>query len=191
MMRPARALLYAAVVLLLPVALGGDQAEAIFECGTFDGKFQCRASQGGVVHGKTALPGVDDPSRKGETPAATAVEPPPGSPVGATPGEHSCPPGSRVLAAPNASGSYCEPPASDAAGSGCGRGMVGTPPNCSCPQNSELLGGNCVRYTATACSNGLAADALPQACRSVEEKVSCRIRADGLKDCCCVLYDKM
>ena len=43
-------------------------------------------------------------------------------------------------------------------------GMIGTPPNCRCPPNSELLGGNCVRYTASTCSNALAADALPQAC---------------------------
>jgi hypothetical protein len=41
---------------------------------------------------------------------------------------------------------------------GCEHGMVGTPPNCHCPKNSELLGGNCVHYTAT-CSNGLAVDA--------------------------------
>jgi hypothetical protein len=68
--------------------------------------------------------------------------------------------------------------------------MVGTPPDCRCPPSSELLGGNCVRYTASACSNGLAADALPQACRGVEEKLSCTMRNDGLKDCCCVTYDK-
>jgi hypothetical protein len=74
--------------------------------------------------------------------------------------------------------------------SGCGGGMIGTPPNCRCPPNSELLGGNCVHYTASACGNGLAADALPQACRGVEEKLSCTMRNDGLKDCCCVIYDK-
>jgi hypothetical protein len=79
------------------------------------------------------------------------------------------------------------PPSSN----GCPGGMVGTPGNCNCPPNSELLGGNCVRYTATTCSNGLAVDALPQACRGVEEKLSCKMREDGLKDCCCVLYDKM
>jgi hypothetical protein len=67
--------------------------------------------------------------------------------------------------------------------------MVATPPNCRCPQNSELLGGNCVHYTASACSNGLAADALPQSCR-VEEKLSCTLRQDGLQNCCCVTYDK-
>ncbi len=68
--------------------------------------------------------------------------------------------------------------------------MVGTPPNCQCPKNSELLGGNCVHYTASACSNGLASDALPQACRRVEEKLACKMRDDGLKDCCCVTYDQ-
>ena len=75
-------------------------------------------------------------------------------------------------------------------GTACQNGMVGTPPNCRCPPNSELLGGNCVHYTASACSNGLAADALPQSCRGVEEKLSCTLRQDGLKNCCCVTYDK-
>ena len=31
---------------------------------------------------------------------------------------------------------------------------------------------------------------LPQACRGVEEKLSCKMRPDGFKDCCCVMYDK-
>ena len=52
------------------------------------------------------------------------------------------------------------------------------------------LGGNCVRYTASTCSNAIAVDAAPQACSGVEEKLSCRMREDGLKDCCCVTYDK-
>ena len=68
--------------------------------------------------------------------------------------------------------------------------MVGTPPNCQCPESSELLGGNCVHYTASSCSKGLAANDPPQACANVEEKTSCRLRDDGLKDCCCVTYDK-
>jgi hypothetical protein len=181
---------------VLPFAFGGDRAAAIFTCGMFDGKFQCKATQDGVVHGKNAIQGVDDPSRKGRTPEATTGEPLPAAPAGAQevvePGQHSCPPGHTVLAAPNASGSYCEPSAgtSEATNMGCQRGMVGTPPNCHCPKNSELLGGNCVHYTAT-CSNGLAADAPPQACAGVEEKLACKMRQDGLKDCCCLLYDKM
>ena len=75
-------------------------------------------------------------------------------------------------------------------GTTCQNGMVGTPPNCRCPENSELLGGNCVHYTASACSKGLASDALPQACQGVEEKLSCTMRQDGMKDCCCLTYDK-
>lgn len=59
----------------------------------------------------------------------------------------------------------------------------------SCPPNTELLGGNCVPYTAR-CKNGLALDALPQPCASMEEKQVCRPRADGLKDCCCITYSK-
>lgn len=80
--------------------------------------------------------------------------------------------------------------ATGGAGGACQNGMIGTLPNCRCPPSSELLGGNCVRYTVSACSNSLAADALPQACRGVEEKLSCKLRDDGLKDCCCVTYDK-
>jgi hypothetical protein len=196
-MRRLCPLLLAALALALPLALGGDKAAAIFACGMFDGKFQCRASQGGVVHGKGAIHGVDDPSRKGRATEATTGEPMP--PAAAAPGqemvqpgEHSCPPGHTVLAAPNASGSYCEPAggASEATNMGCERGMVGTPPNCHCPKNSELLGGNCVHYSAT-CNNGLAADAPPQACALSDEKLACTMRQDGLKDCCCLLYDKM
>jgi hypothetical protein len=189
----------------MPLALGADKAVAIFTCGMFDGKFQCRASQGGVVHGKGAIQGVDDPSRKGEATEATTGEPLPAAPDGAgiqgsptggaetvQPGEHSCPPGHTVLAAPNASGSYCEPAGgtSEATNMGCERGMVGTPPDCHCPKNSELLGGNCVHYTAT-CNNGLAADAAPPICQQADEKLACKMREDGLKDCCCLLYDKM
>ena len=54
----------------------------------------------------------------------------------------------------------------------------------------DCLGGNCVRYTASTCSNGLTADAMPQACGGIEEKLSCKLRDDGLKDCCCITYDK-
>jgi hypothetical protein len=204
-MRLPCAVVLAIILWSLPLALGGDRAAAIFACGMFDGKFQCKSTTSGVVHGKNAIPGVDDPSRKGQAPEPTTGEPLPpagtavqGAPSGGAaqevvePGEHSCPPGYTVLAAPNASGSYCEPAegTSEAANTGCQGGMVGTPPNCHCPKNSELLGGNCVHYTAT-CSNGLAADAPPQACAGAEEKLACKIRQDGLKGCCCLTYSKM
>jgi hypothetical protein len=185
----------------LVLALGGDRAAAIFSCGMFDGKFQCRATQGGATHGKSAIPG-ESPSPE-EAPQGSTdgtwqnTTPPPAGANGPAqevvrPGEHSCAPGYRVLAAPNASGGYCEPPvgASEATNMGCEHGMVGTPPSCHCPKNSELLGGTCVHYTAT-CSNGLAADALPQACAAAEEKLACKMRQDGLKDCCCLTYDKL
>ena len=107
------------------------------------------------------------------------------------PGEHSCPPGYRVLAVPTASG-YCEPPGgtAEATSTGCQHGMVGTPPNCHCPKNAELLGGNCIHYSAT-CRNGLAADFTPQPCEGADEKLACKMRQDGLKDCCCLTYDKL
>jgi hypothetical protein len=37
---------------VLPLALGGDRAMAIFACGTFDGKFQCKATPGAAPIGK-------------------------------------------------------------------------------------------------------------------------------------------
>ena len=196
-MRLLCAFVLACSLWVLPSALGGTGTTAVAQfvrptsvpqrhlvldaawvCGTFDGKWGCRSATGGVQHGKNAMPGVQTP----EVVPQEAVQP----------GEHSCPPGYRVLAAPNASGGYCEPPegASEATNMGCERGMVGTPPSCHCPKNSELLGGNCVHYTAT-CRNGLAAESAPQACAGAEEKLACKLRPDGLKDCCCLTYDKL
>ena len=138
--------------------------DAIMECGVFDGKFQCRPSTGGQLFGKGASPGG----------AATGGGSPQPAPGGIMPGPDS---GQAPQSAPV-----------DA--SQCQGGMVGTPPNCKCPESSELLGGNCVHYTASSCSKELTADAQPQACANVEEKISCKLRDDGLKDCCCVSYDK-
>ncbi len=166
-MRLLCAVVLAAVVSLLLPNGGGGSAQAKIVCGTFDGKFSCRNAPGAVEHGKNAVPGARVPNPDDEPPQDTMG--------GAEPGTSGM------------DGS--QGPAPDA--TACQHGMVGTPPdNCRCPKNSELLGGNCVHYTASACSNGLAADALPQACRGVEEKVSCTLRPDGLKDCCCVTYDK-
>jgi hypothetical protein len=137
--------------------------DVIMECGMFDGKFQCRPSRGGPQFGKGAIPGG----------AATAPTPEP-APGGILPG----PDGGQV------------PQSAPVDASQCQGGMVGTPPNCKCPESSELLGGNCVHYTASSCTKELTADALPQACANVEEKISCKLRDDGLKDCCCVSYDK-
>lgn len=203
-MRILRSLLLVLALWVLPVPLGGERAVAIFTCGMFDGTFQCKATSGGVQHGKNASPNVGDTSTLEEAPQGTgeqqATAPAGNTTQGAQggarevvqPGEHSCPPGYRVLVAPDASGSYCEPPAgaSEATNAGCEHGMVGTPPGCHCPKNSELLGGNCVHYTAT-CSNGLAADFTPQPCAGADEKLACKMRQDGLKDCCCLTYDKL
>jgi hypothetical protein len=71
-----------------------------------------------------------------------------------------------------------------------GTGVAASPAvSKTCPTNSELLGGHCVHYTQT-CRAGLAASVNPQPCRTVEEKLVCNYRQDGLKDCCCRLYDK-
>ncbi|HEX2448520.1 MAG TPA: hypothetical protein VHK26_10105 [Methyloceanibacter sp.] len=160
-----------AACLALSLSLGGSVADAGIVCGMFDGTFKCKSDpKAGTQFGKNATPGA--PIRNDET-----------SPEVPAPGEEGLPPaeGSRTT---NQSGAGAADPTA------CQNGMVGTPPNCQCPKNSELLGGNCVHYTASACNNGLASDALPQACRGVEEKLSCRLRDDGLKDCCCVTYDK-
>jgi len=219
-MRLFRGSVLAAVLCVLPLAVGGDRAMAIFACGTFDGKFQCKATPGAAPIGKNATPGAIDSASPEEPPQAppdgawqsTTSTPPAAEGAGnasqggqsggwgwgwgkkeetVNPSEHSCPPGYRVLAVPSKYG-YCEPPegTAEAVSTGCQHGMVGTPPNCHCPTNSELLGGNCVHYTAT-CHSGLAADANPQACPGAEEKLACKMRQDGLKDCCCLTYDKM
>jgi hypothetical protein len=171
-MRLLWALVLAACLSLLPLALGGEILKAMVVCGTFDGKFSCKSSLGGVPRGKNALPGVDVDT----TPQSSES-----APAGPNPSDPAAGGWTTNQGAP-------ESPADVT--TSCQHGMVGTPPDCRCPKNSELLGGNCVHYTASACSSGLASDALPQACRGVEEKLSCTMRNDGLKDCCCVVYDK-
>jgi hypothetical protein len=214
-MRLFRGSMVAALLCVLPLALGGDKARAAFECGMFDGKFQCRAAPGTAPQGKNASPGVNsatpeappaqaptDGSWQGSTPPPPATDAGQGSQGGGwgwgrkqetvNPGEHSCPRGYRVLPAPGPNG-YCEPPEgrAEATAAGCKGGMVGTPPNCHCPKNSELLGGNCVHYTATMCQNELPVNVNPNPCEDLEAKLSCKMRQDGLKDCCCLTYDKM
>jgi hypothetical protein len=205
----------AALFCVLPLAFGGDRAMAVFECGMFDGKFQCRAAPGAAPQGKNATPGVTSATPEAAPPPQAPTDgswqgaptTPPTTDAGqggqsggwwgrkqetVNPGEHSCPPGYRVLATPGPNG-YCEPPGgtAEATSMGCQRGMVGTPPNCHCPKNSELLGGNCVRYTATMCQNELPVNVSPNPCQDLEAKLSCKMRHDGLKDCCCLTYDKM
>lgn len=191
-MRLLCAFVLAAFLSVLSLALGGDRAAALVRfsppaslsepqlvlkakivCGMFDGKFGCKTAPGGAQYGKNAVPGAQ-------------TETPDESPEGITGEQNPTDP----AAGPGSTGQGTWEATPDAATT-CQHGMVGTPPdNCHCPKNSELLGGNCVRYTASACSSGLASDALPQACRGVEEKLSCTMRQDGLKDCCCLTYDK-
>jgi hypothetical protein len=165
-MRLLCAFAIAAALSLVPYSIdgGGNSLQAKILCGNFGEGFTCKNAPGaGPQYGKNAIPGAP-PQAAEPTPE---VVPPDGTWQGST--------------APAESGSATS----------CQHGMVGTPPdNCRCPKNSELLGGNCVHYTASACSNGLAADALPQACRGAEEKLTCTLRQAGLKDCCCVTYDK-
>lgn len=211
-MRLVYALALAALLWVLPLALLGDRALAIFQCGMFDGSFSCRAAPGGEFHGKNAnpTPTAPDATPQADTggalpgaalPPATSSGAPnagqgtQGAPVEygtAKPGEHSCPPGYTVLAVPGKNG-YCQPPGgtAEAASGGCQHGMVGTPPNCHCPKSSELLGGNCIHYTATMCQNELPVNVNPEPCQDVEAKLSCKMREDGLKDCCCLTYDKL
>jgi len=137
-MRPVLGFVLAACVSLLPLALGHGNASAGFECGTFDGKFTCRSSSEGAQFGKNASPGGAPVTNQNSAP-----EPPAGGP-GAIP-----PAGGAWTTDQGTAGATPDATV-------CQHGMVGTPPNCQCPKNSELLGGNCVHYTASACSNGLA-----------------------------------
>lgn len=172
-------------------------------CGFQDGSFGCHQESGDIEMGKNRTPGspVQAPETAAappapeapaaDTPGQTASEPGAAAPL--NPGEHVCPAGYRVLAVPGPNG-YCEPPgastAAAAPASACEHGMQGTPPNCHCPPSSELLGGNCVHYTAT-CKTALAANAAPEACPKDDQKLACKTRSDGLKDCCCLTYDKL
>ena len=121
-MRTLRSLLLVLALWVLPLPLGGDRAVAIFTCGRFDGTFQCKATSGGVQHGKNASPNVGDTSTPEERPKAPANKRRPPLPgiqlkapkvaLGRLFSRASIPvPRYRVLAAPDASGSYCEPPA--------------------------------------------------------------------------------
>jgi hypothetical protein len=171
-MRLAYGCVLAAWLSLLPLALGDGNASAGVVCGTFDGKFSCRSdSKAAKQFGKNATPGAAIGNDSPGDSMGGAEAPPPGAGGGWNVDQGT------AAGAPDAT-------------TACQHGMVGTPPDCQCPKNSELLGGNCVHYTASACSNGLASDALPQACQSAEEKLSCAMRQDGLKDCCCLTYDK-
>lgn len=209
-MRLVCAFVLAAVLLVL--ALGSDSALAVLQCGMFDGSFSCRAAPGGEMHGKNANPGATaapDNTPPADTTGLPQGATPPaagygtsntgqgaqGAPVEygtAKPGEHACPPGYTVLAVPGKYG-YCQPPggSAEAASGSCEHGMVGSAPNCHCPKNSELLGGNCVHYTTTMCQSELPVNVNPEPCQDVEAKLSCKMRQDGLKDCCCLTYDKM
>jgi hypothetical protein len=125
--------------------------EAKYICGLSG----CKYVPGGVVeHGKSAIPGFVTPPDEAPEPATTG-EPGATAPAGnadqgfqggvagqeaVKPGEHSCPPGYRVLAVPTQSG-YCElaktPVAADPA---CQHGMVGTPPVCPLPPEFRTVG---------------------------------------------------
>ena len=133
---------------------GFAPANAAFECGTFDGKFSCRASGGAAPMGKNAPP----------------------------PGTQSPPPAETP---PSGDGQLPPPPGGETGG-----GTSVTPGPAGCPPSSELLGGKCVRYYAT-CRQPVAADALMPSCAGSEEKLVCKPRPDGMKDCCCLVYDKL
>ena len=148
--------------------------DAAFACGMFDGTFSCKAAPGEEPHGKNASPGA---SQAPDTPSD-----------GLTGGDQGS-----AYPAPAANPAQSGAPAAtpDAVSTGCQHGMVGTPPGCRCPKNSELLGGNCVHYTATMCKSELPVNVNPEPCQDLEAKLSCKMRQDGLKDCCCVVYDKL
>ena len=80
-MRPVLGFVLAACVSLLPLALGGGNASAGFECGTFDGKFTCRSSSEGAQFGKNASPGGAPVTNQNSAP-----EPPAGGPDAIPPG---------------------------------------------------------------------------------------------------------
>ena len=97
------------------------------------------------------------------------------------PGTESPPPSETP---PSGEGQLPPPGAAPDAGSGVTPGPGG------CPPSSELLGGKCVHYTAT-CRQPVGASSPVQSCAGTEEKLVCKPRADGMKDCCCLVYDRL
>jgi hypothetical protein len=176
-MRLPCAFVLATFLWVLPSALGGDRAAAFAQlirpsaparvleakllCGMFDGSFTCKVAPGIVApHGKNVIPGA-----RREVPDTSSQ----GNTGGGGEQDTTAP-----LSGESDTGVAAQPPP--------------VAPK-TCPANSELLGGHCVRYSQT-CRSGLAASVNPQPCRTVEEKLVCNYRQDGLKDCCCRLYDK-
>ena len=98
------------------------------------------------------------------------------------PGTESPPPAETP---PSGDGQLPPPPGGETGG-----GTSVTPGPAGCPPSTELLGGKCVRYYAT-CRMPVAADALMPSCAGSEEKLVCKPRPDGMKDCCCLVYDKL
>jgi hypothetical protein len=58
-----------------------------------------------------------------------------------------------------------------------------------CPKNSELLGGSCVRYSAT-CRPAVPVGVNPEPCARDDEQLVCKTGGDGSKSCCCRLYER-
>lgn len=143
--------------------------KAKFVCGVFDGSFTCKREPGAVEHRGGKIPGTQ--RQIPDSPAQPAPDP--------------------VTSAPGASNVDQLPSASAGPGaSTCQNGMVGTPPNCYCPKNSELLGGRCIPYRAI-CQAPAPAESPIQPCTSAEEKLVCKTRQDGLRECCCMTYERL
>lgn len=86
---------------------------------------------------------------------------------------------------PGGEGQLPPPPGGETGG-----GTSVTPGPAGCPPSTELLGGKCVHYTAT-CRQPVGASSAVQSCAGTEEKLVCKPRGDGMKECCCLVYDKL
>jgi hypothetical protein len=158
-MRPLCTLVLACSLWLLPSSLGGggaaDAAQLARPCAKPSTSADCPDANMfpaawwsmARVPSRASPDEAPEPATTGEpgatAPAGNADQGFQGGVAGqeaVKPGEHSCPPGYRVLAVPTQSG-YCElaktPVAADPA---CQHGMVGTPPVCPLPPEFRTVG---------------------------------------------------
>jgi len=110
-----------------------------------------------------------------------------------TPGERSCPPGYVVLDKPNKYGAFCEPkeglPKND--GEKCKFNMMGTPPDCHCPDGYDFLGyKGCVKLdTSSSCATDKRDSTYWQTfkpnCQKEKGAYSCTDVVGEYVKCCC------
>jgi hypothetical protein len=108
-----------------------------------------------------------------------------------SPGERSCPSGYVVLDKPNKYGAFCEPadtskqaPAKEP--EKCKFGMIGSPPDCHCPEGTEFQGYKGCVAVRNPCIDVGKLELNFLKCNLTRKKPNCRLIASGgVYTCCC------